>query len=114
MVKRTERTDPMFYNIEIEEVATGKRATSEVACYWSGDQSATGYRQMCDCQLAGWFHAKPHVAKNLDGSETKYWSGAYDAAQYGYLKANHCAHEPSAKFAARRAVLASGDVIELQ
>jgi hypothetical protein len=102
------RTEPMHYEIEIEEIKTKKKTKAEVACWWSGDASANGWRAMCDCQLAGYFNAKP--SKTSEGVS---WYNSFTIAQAQYRQSRECDSQPSRKFRAVRAHLPSGDVIDL-
>lgn len=108
----TKRFDPMFYDVEIRN-ADGQENKSQVGAWWSGDASANGLRQMCDCQLAGYFHAKPSGQPNkLTGRPT--WNQAFTRAQHNYLQASPCSHDkPSKKFEAVRAHLPGGEVVEI-
>jgi hypothetical protein len=107
------RTDQMFYDLEVEEIKTGKLKRSQVGCWWSGAASTQALHAMCDCQLAGYFHAKSHMVRDSDGVDRVSWSNAFAIAQQDYLKANNCKHAPAKKFRPVRAILPSGEAIEL-
>lgn len=104
-----DRNEPMFYDIDIEEIATKETNRAQVACWWSGDASLNGLRQMCDCQLGGFFNARPTVSQ-----QGVSWSNAFAIGQAQYLKAKKCTHsEPSKKFRAVSAHLPSGATIQI-
>lgn len=104
-----DRNEPMFYDIEIEEIATKETNRAQVACWWSGDASANGFKQMCDCQLAGFFNARPTVSQ-----QGVSWSNAWLLGQAQFLKTKKCSHEqPSQRFRAVTAHLPSGQTIQL-
>jgi hypothetical protein len=107
------RTDPMFYDLEVEEIKTGKVKRSQVACWWSGIHSIHGLHAMCDCQLAGYFGAESRMVQDGDGQYRESWSNAFSAAQQNYLKANTCKHGPAKRFRPVRAILPSGETVEL-
>lgn len=107
------RADSMHYDLEVEEIKTGKVKRSQVACWWSGANSIQGLHAMCDCQLAGYFHAESFEVRGADGQYRTSWSNAFSTAQQRYLKDQTCKHGPAKKFRPVRAILPSGDVVEL-
>lgn len=106
------RTDPMYYDLEIQEIKTGKKNTAQVACWWSGDHSIRHIHGMCDCQLAGYYFAQPTPYRE-NGVEKVSWSNAFTIAQNNYLKANACKHGPAKKFRPLLVTLPGGETIEL-
>lgn len=103
-----DRNQPMRYDVTIEEIATKKTSTAQVGCWWSDDASIRGLSQMCDCQIGGYFHAKP--IKSRDG---EHWMNAFAGGQFEYLRANECGHEPSKKFRAVKVQLPNGKTIQI-
>jgi hypothetical protein len=107
------RTDPAYYDVEIEEIKTGKVNRSQVGCWWTGVHSSKGLHGMCDCQLAGYFHAESRMIRDFDGQDRVSWANAFATAQQNYLKTSACKHGPAKKFRPVRAILPSGEVVEL-
>jgi hypothetical protein len=107
------RTDPMFYDLEVEEIETGKVQRSQVGAWWSRSHSIQGLDAMCDCQLAGYFYAHPRKVRESDGREITSWANAFSVAQQDYLKDHGCNHGAAKKFRPARAILPSGEVIDL-
>jgi hypothetical protein len=108
------RTDPMFYDLEVEEIKTGKVSCSQVGAWWTGHHSIGGLHAMCDCQLAVYFYAESKLVMEPDGKKRVSWSNAHTIAQQNYLKVNSCEHGRAKKFRPVRAVLPSGEVVQLK
>lgn len=107
------RTDPMYYDLEVEEIKTGNVKCSQVGAWWTGSHSIQGLHAMCDCQLAGYFGAESRLVKEPGGKECVSWMNSHTIAQQDYLKAHACKHGPAKRFRPVRAILPSGEVVEL-
>lgn len=107
------RIDPMFYDLEVEEIKTGKVNRSQVGAWWTGSHSIQGLHAMCDCQLAGYFGAESILVREPGGKERVSWMNAHTIAQQNYLKARACKHDSAKTFRPVRAILPSGEMIEL-
>lgn len=107
------RTDPMFYDLEVEEIKTGMVKRSQVGAWWSGDHSIQGLHSMCDCQLAGYFGAKSFEVRDADGQKRISWTNSWSAAQQDYLRTTACKHGPAKKFRPVCAILPNGENVEL-
>jgi hypothetical protein len=109
------RTDPMFYEFDVRENKTGKVNRARIFCWWSGDHSIAERKQMCDCQLAGFFNTP------LESYQTWEHYRQYGPSNNGihgrqseYLKHHSCNHKPSRKYTVTAAYLPGGDVIDLE
>lgn len=107
------RTDPMQYDLEVEHIKSKETRRSQVGCWWSGEASAQGIRVMCDCQLAGYFHAESSEIRDSAGQKRISWSNAFSVAQQNYLKANDCKHGVAKKFRPVCAHLPNGETVQL-
>lgn len=107
------RTDPMFYEFDIQEVATGEVKRVPIFCYWTGDASVAGLQKMCDCQLAPFFTVP---AEDLN-SWPDYMKGRrtlfYWQKQFDYLKAHACTHTHSAKYRVLAAYPPNADAVKI-
>jgi hypothetical protein len=115
----SQRTDPMFYEFDVQEMKSGDVQRARMFCWWSGDVSAAGLRSMCDCQLGGFYLAAqknrfPTWEQFRHGTDSGNANNAFVYSQNDWLKQNKCEHRgPSKRYAVLRAVTPDGAVIEL-
>jgi hypothetical protein len=104
------RDGPQLYSFDIIELESGETRRAQIACWWSGEESAAERRRMCDCQCGAFFAAYPPPPP---GQEPAPPGNTLALHQDKYLKKSPCAHGPATKYRVLRAILPSGKVIPL-
>lgn len=115
----SQRTDPMYYEFDVQDLKSRNTHRARMFCWWSGDVSIAGLRGMCDCQLGGFFLA---ASKNMfptweqfrHGTESGNANNAFTYAQNDWRRQNKCdCSKPSHRYVAVQAITPDGAVIDI-